>query len=317
MIIAGLIGWTRLASASGGEPEGFKRFAPYKRPAIDRPAFIAADTANIPDRAWVIGIVLGDETRAYSIDLLNGYEVVNDHSKYVDFSVVWSPMSNSAIVFERQYRDLKLRFESSGGMINGSPVLRDKETRSYWSVMSGEAVSGPLRGTKLKQLPFVQRILWRDWRAAHPETRVLAIDGVAHWYSGAYQTFFASDGGYGGLTAEDRRLATKASIFAFRLHAEAHAVPHYAVEGGRVFDVEGSTVFIYRDPGSSPFRSTVAFVGARFKRHRKAWIETSTKCRFDASSGSFRGKHCPRPLEGFDTFWYSWSLNNPKTALLW
>jgi hypothetical protein len=202
-------------------------------------------------------------------------------------------------------------------MINGSPILRDKETRSYWSLMSGEAVGGPLKGTKLKQLPIARRVLWREWLGAHPETRVLSVSGTTHWYSGAYHDYFASDGGFAGLTAEDRRLATKAPVYAFRMHAGAHAVPHDAIEGGRVFDIEGSTVFFYRDPKSAPFKSTVAFSGSRFLLVKGTWIETASKCRFSKSKGIFEGLRCPRQLEGFDTFWYSWSLSNPKTALLW
>src|SRR5688500_8319376 len=315
--VAGLISQARWAAAAGGEPEGFKRLAPYKRAAIDKPTFVAAADAKIPDHAWVMGVQLVDETRAYSLDLLNGFEVVNDKSKYVDFIVVWSPMANTAVVYERKYRNLTLRFEASGGMVNGSPILRDKETRSYWSLMSGEAVSGPLKGTKLKQLPIGQRVLWREWFAAHPETRVLSVAGTTHWYSGAYHGYFASDGGFAGLAAEDRRLATKAPVFAFRLHVGAQAVPHEAIEGGRVFEIEGSTVFFYREPKSAPFKSTVAFAGTRFKQVKGVWFETRSKCRFSPSKGIFEGVHCPRLLEGFDTFWYSWSLNNPKTALLW
>ena len=315
LAIAGIIGWAR--PASGKEPEGFKRWAPYKRASIDRPTFVAAAGTSIPPNAWILGLTVGDETRAYSLDLLNGYEVVNDKTRYLDFAVVWSPMANAAVIFERRVRGVRLRFESTGGLIDGSPVLRDKETKSYWSLITGDAVSGPLKGTKLRLLPIAQRMLWSDWVAAHPKTRVLAVEGTTHWYSGAYADYFASDGGFGGLAAADRRLATKAPVYAFYLHETAHAVPHGAIEGGRVFEVDGSTVFIYREPQSSSFRSSTAFAGAHFESVGGVWIERDSQCRFVPERGIFEGMSCPHPLEGFDTFWYSWSLSNPKTELLW
>ena len=39
---------------------------------------------------------------------------------------------------------------------------------------------------------------------------------------------------------------------------------------------------------------------------------------FDAAAGEFvgAGSEKLRRLEGFDTFWYSWSLTNPSTAVL-
>ncbi len=315
-LTAGLIGWTQAGTASGGEPEGFQRLTSHRPPSIDHPEFVPASQARIPDNAWVIGVWIDGETRAYSQDLLNGFEVVNDRSKYFDFSVIWSPVANAAVVFERRYKNLTLRFESTGGVVNGSPVLRDKETRSYWSLMSGEAIAGPMRGTKLKQLPMEQRWQWSDWKANHPETRVLAVGKVTHWYTGAYDEYFSSANGYDGLTTQDDRLPTKAPIYAFRLAAVAHAIPHEAIEGGRVFDVEGSTVFVFRPAGSPPFKSSVGFAGAGFESVDGVWTETQSGRRFSPAKEMFEGARCPHALEGFDTFWYAWSLNNPKTVVV-
>ncbi len=47
-------------------------------PAIFSPQFVSASEANMPDDAHVIGVAIGDEARAYSINLLDGHEIVND-----------------------------------------------------------------------------------------------------------------------------------------------------------------------------------------------------------------------------------------------
>jgi hypothetical protein len=39
---------------------------------------VPAAEADLPDDAWVLGVVLGGEARAYSLNLLNRHEVVND-----------------------------------------------------------------------------------------------------------------------------------------------------------------------------------------------------------------------------------------------
>jgi len=46
--------------------------------AVWEPQFVAAGDANMPPDALVIGVVFGGEAHAYSINLLDGHEIVND-----------------------------------------------------------------------------------------------------------------------------------------------------------------------------------------------------------------------------------------------
>ncbi|MCH7904744.1 MAG: DUF3179 domain-containing protein [Armatimonadetes bacterium] len=46
--------------------------------AIWDPVFVSAAEANMPDDAEVIGFVHNGEAHAYSINLLDGHEIVND-----------------------------------------------------------------------------------------------------------------------------------------------------------------------------------------------------------------------------------------------
>lgn len=47
-------------------------------PAVFDPVFVTADQAEMPDSAWVLGVYLDGEARAYDLNLLNHHEVVND-----------------------------------------------------------------------------------------------------------------------------------------------------------------------------------------------------------------------------------------------
>jgi hypothetical protein len=317
-IWVGLVGGTTAALGSpDDEPAGFVRIRTKPLATIDRPAFVAGKDAQIPGNAWVLGVLADGEARAYSLDLLSHHEVVNDRSKYLDFGVVWSAAANAAAVIDRRLDGRSLTFDSAGGVVRGSPILKDRETGTHWSLVDAEAIRGPLKGRKLEHLSIGRRVLWKDWIARYPETVILSVGGTTHWYSGASERYFASADGVAGISAEDRRLATKAPVFAFSLHARAHAIAHVAIEGGRVFEIEGSTVFVYRRPKAAPFESTVAYIGQRFERQDDAWVEARTSCRFDEASAAFTGSRCPKPLEGLDTFWFVWSLNHPETALLW
>jgi hypothetical protein len=58
-------------------------------PAIFAPQFVGAGEARIPDEAWVLGVVVEGVAKAYSLNLLNQHEVVNDRSGDTAFAAVW------------------------------------------------------------------------------------------------------------------------------------------------------------------------------------------------------------------------------------
>lgn len=68
----------------------FRQVLPRGRIAsVDEPRFVAAGEAKLPDDAWVLGVVLNGEARAYSLNLLNRHEVVNDSIGDAVFAAVW------------------------------------------------------------------------------------------------------------------------------------------------------------------------------------------------------------------------------------
>lgn len=224
------------------------------------------------------------------------------------------------MVYGREYDDKTLRFEPSGGLINGSLVMQDRETDTYWSIMSGSAVGGELKNTKLAELPLGEKMQWKDWLKKHPETLVLSVDGKEDRPVDYYADYFSNERGYRNLEAKDKRLKTKEPIFAFEYDGRKVAVPHEEFKNGRVFDFEGKKLFLFRPRDAEIFVSTAAFLtddGAIEKRNGK-WVDTKSECVFDESSGKFSGtgNACPQLLTGFDTFWYNWSLINTDTDVL-
>ena len=71
-------------------PEGFERVLPRGAiPAISNPTFVPAEKANIADDSWVLGVFINGQARAYSLNLLNHIEVVNDHFGDEQVAAVW------------------------------------------------------------------------------------------------------------------------------------------------------------------------------------------------------------------------------------
>ena len=58
-------------------------------PAVFEPEFVPADKSDLPDSAWILGVALKGEARAYSLNLLNGHEIVNDSLGGRAIAAVW------------------------------------------------------------------------------------------------------------------------------------------------------------------------------------------------------------------------------------
>ncbi len=81
---------TALAAPQQDMPEGYVQILERGGiPAIDDPVYVPAAEANIRDEAWVLGVVIDGQARAYSLELLNSHEVVNDTIGDTDFAAVW------------------------------------------------------------------------------------------------------------------------------------------------------------------------------------------------------------------------------------
>ncbi len=57
--------------------------------AITAPTFVPADEAEIDPDTWVLGVVIDGQARAYSLNLLNAHEVVNDRVGDHAIAAVW------------------------------------------------------------------------------------------------------------------------------------------------------------------------------------------------------------------------------------
>ncbi len=228
-------------------------------------------------------------------------------------------------MYGRNYAGQTLNFEPSGGLLNASLVMQDKQTDTYWSIMSGQAVAGALNGTALVELPVSSKMTWAEWYAKHPDTLVLSVtqrtaDGETITMQDPgrdpYERYWSDPSGFRGIEADDDRLDTKEQIHAFLHDGTAYATPLNRVIGGKTFELhDGTKVFIFREVSDQMFRGSAAFRSpAGFENRVGSWFEIATGAEFNAIRRDFGGG--VERLNGFDTFWYTWSLTHTDTELL-
>ena len=89
-LLVGLAAAMPLAIAADEPPPGVEQILPRGRiAAVLDPEFVTAAEAELPDDAWVLGVAVDDVAKAYSLNLLNRHEVVNDRSGETAYAAVW------------------------------------------------------------------------------------------------------------------------------------------------------------------------------------------------------------------------------------
>jgi hypothetical protein len=84
-------------------------------------------------------------------------------------------------VYASDVQGQRLNFAVSGMLWNRSLVMQDRETKSLWSHILGEAMDGPLQGTLLEIIPS-HMTDWGTWRKLHPATTVVNLSRTSQEY---------------------------------------------------------------------------------------------------------------------------------------
>jgi hypothetical protein len=200
-------------------------------PSIDRPRFVPASEASfLQPQDRVLGFNRNGIARAYPIAILNWHEVVNDRYGDEPIAVTFCPLCGTGMVFGARVADQDLEFGVSGLLYNSDVLLYDRQTESLWSQIMAEAVSGPLRGTRLEFLPTAHTT-WADWRARHPETAVLSPETGHHRNYGRdpYADYVESELTMFPVRTRDERLHPKERVIGVSIGGEHKAYPFSAL----------------------------------------------------------------------------------------
>jgi len=227
-------------------------------PALSDPRRLPARATTLEADAWVVGVAIDGEAVAYPVAILEWHEIVNDTIGGVPILVSYCPLCGTAMVFGRRDGEKVRSFGVSGLLYRSDLLLYDRETRSLWSQIRSEAVSGPASGSRLSLLRS-QTMRWREWLEAHPGTSVLSFEtGHRRPYGRSPYGDYASSANLVFPTAFDRRHHPKTPTLGLRIrNGAARAYP--AVElmraGGQVEEwFAGRHVRVAYDPEAERFR---------------------------------------------------------------
>ena len=254
-------------------------------PSLEDPKFVTADDAGyLKDRDRVLGISINGVARAYPIRILNYHEIVNDVIGGTAVVITYCPLCGSGTAFEAVINNRKYEFGVSGLLYNSDVLMYDRSTGSLWSQLMVQAVSGPMQGTRLKQLPL-SHTSWPEWLERHPDTQVLSSKtGYSRSYRvNPYPNYGSNGKLYFPVAESDDRYRRKEVVMGLEINGRFKAYPFKELKKGKhSFDDE--------------------FVGEKFTVEFDADNRTARVVKAD-------GSEIPTTM----AFWFAWYAFHPAT----
>lgn len=204
-------------------------------PSVDAPKFVNASDASaayLNDGDLVIGVVIGDDIRAYPHSIMDWHEVVNDEINNNFITINYCPLTGTAFGWNSNAGGEKSTFGVSGLLYNANLILYDRKTGSNWSQLKLKCVNGSLKGDE----PVLVNVIetnWITWKTLYPNTKVLSRE-----------TGFSRN--YGNYPYGDYK--TNQNFFIFTASPSNNALPNkeriYAIMDGDVAKVYQFQTFL-------------------------------------------------------------------------
>ncbi len=233
-----------------------------------------------------MGIAINGVAHAYPIRILNYHEIVNDVIGGTSVVVTYCPLCGSGAAFDAAIDERSYEFGVSGLLYNSDVLMYDRETDSLWSQLMVQAVTGPMKGTRLQQLPL-SHTSWQEWAKRHPQTRVLSNKTrySRNYRVDPYPNYGRNGGLYFPVSHSSNRYRRKEIVMGLEINSRFKAYP-----------------FVELTKGASRFDD--AFAGETFSVEFDADHQTARVAKADGSE-----------IPTIMAFWFAWYAFHPETEV--
>ncbi len=325
VLVLGLMAGTAVPALAQSAPQRM----PYT--AIHQPEFVAAAEATfLQDDDILLGVASGTVAKAFPAADLAQHGAVSDQLPDAPISVTWCVICNTGIVFRAEVKGQRLRFQFDR-IVAANEVQKDLETGSSWQQATGEAIDGPLKGTRLTLYPSV-RTTWAAWRTRYPHTMVLKpLPGYAELMPDRSRrikamTRVGPEGAPKGALNIDPRLPARETVAGLEVGRETVAYPFSALRTARVVNdrVGDQPIVIIHQPASDTTTAFEARARGNVLTFQAATedassvIDLGTRSTWNAYGlcleGSLKGTQLKQIIL-VPQFWFAWSQFRPGTRV--
>ncbi|HRX93579.1 MAG TPA: DUF3179 domain-containing (seleno)protein [Chitinophagaceae bacterium] len=267
----------------------------------------------LPGSRLVIGVENNGEANAYPIEFLAYHHQIKDSIGGKPVIITYCSVCRTGRVFEPivngHYEQFRLV-----GMDHFNAMFEDKETKSWWRQVNGEAIAGKLKGTKLPVVESQQMTIDK-WFELYPDGKVMQPDET---FTNVYDSLAKYEQGKSksNLTRTDS-LSWKEKSWVVGLETGnlSKAYDWNYLKAKRIInDTIGNTSIVL-----ALSKDEQSFVAFERQPDQTFTISDDDMLHADSSAYDFSGRDLSLPskrlkhIPASQEFWHSWLTFHPST----
>src|SRR3954447_25590283 len=138
--------------------------------------FAFANKSSIDTNKLVIGVAIKGETKAYPIQIIGYHHQVRDTIGGEPVMITYCTVCRTGRTYKPFVQGRPENFRLVG-MDHFNAMFEDVTTKSWWQQATGVAITGPLKGTSLQEIPSQQMTL-AAWLRQYPHAAILQPDSA-------------------------------------------------------------------------------------------------------------------------------------------
>ncbi len=268
----------------------------------------------------IIGVAISNEAKAYPIEIIGYHHQIKDTIDGVPIMVTYCTVCRTGRVYSPVVNG---RFETFRlvGMDHFNAMFEDATTKSWWRQENGEAITGSLKGTKLKEIISSQMML-KDWLALHPNSLILQPDSN---YKARYDSLKGYDEGKidGSLEHSDTSSWKRKSwVVGVNMNGVSKAYDWNTLLIKRLIEdsITPFYLLITMESNNKTFYVLNRNVNNKVLNFYKSTDTTLTDLQTHSQwtfsgiciAGTLKGTQL-QPIQSYQEFWHSWQTFHPAT----
>jgi hypothetical protein len=271
----------------------------------------SADRNKVDSNRLVIGVSINGEAKAYPIQFLGYHHHIQDTVGGKPIMVTYCTVCRTGRVFEPVVNGKKEKFRLVG-MDHFNAMLEDAATKSWWRQVTGEAITGKLKGQRLPEVFSTQTSL-AHWLQLNPNSLIMQADsGFIKSYSST--TKFEDGTSRDNLTGTDSlSWKDKSWVIGVKAGEERKAYDWNQLKKERIIQdkMDGISLLLVVAKDDKSFFAFERPPDTKFFLVNDIIVYNNRHFRIDGKGldTSFSLKALP----AYQEFWHSWRTFNPGT----
>ncbi len=272
---------------------------------------VSTESNKVDSNRLVIGVSINGEAKAYPIRFLGYHHHIQDTVGGKPVMVTYCTVCRTGRVFEPLVNGKKEKFRLVG-MDHFNAMLEDATTKSWWRQVSGEAITGKLKGQKLPEVFSTQTSLV-EWLRLNPASLIMQADPA---FIKSYDSTmkFESGTSRSKLTGTDSlSWKDKSWVVGIKVGKERKAYDWNQLMKERIIHdkIENTSLVLILSTDNKSFFAFERLPDAKFILINDTLFYNNKH--FGIDGHGIDTSTSLKPISAFQEFWHSWRTFNPGT----